>query len=46
MEKNNRIIKLKLDVIFKAMFGREGSEDILADFCQDYLKSQGNQYRK
>ena len=38
MEKNNRIIKLKLDVIFKAMFGREGSEDILADFLSRLLE--------
>lgn len=38
MEKSNRIIKLKLDVIFKAMFGREGSEDILADFLSRLLE--------
>lgn len=38
MERNNRIIKLKLDVIFKAMFGREGSEDILADFLSRLLE--------
>lgn len=38
MQRNNRIIKLKLDVIFKAMFGREGSEDILADFLSRLLE--------
>lgn len=38
MAKDNRIIKLKLDVIFKAMFGREGSEDILADFLSRLLE--------
>ena len=38
MEKNDRIIKLKLDVIFKAMFGREGCEDILADFLSRLLE--------
>ncbi len=38
MVKDNRIIKLKLDVIFKAMFGREESEDILADFLSRLLE--------
>ena len=38
MANNNRIIKLKLDVIFKAMFGREGSEEILSDFLSRLLE--------
>ena len=38
MANNNRIIKLKRDVIFKAMFGREGSEEILSDFLSRLLE--------
>ena len=38
MIKDNRIIKLKLDVIFKAMFGRKGNENILADFLSRMLE--------
>lgn len=38
MGNDNRIIKLKLDVIFKAMFGREGSESVLSDFLSRLLE--------
>lgn len=38
MGNDNRIIKLKLDVIFKAMFGRKGSEGILSDFLSRLLE--------
>jgi predicted transposase/invertase (TIGR01784 family) len=34
----NRIIKLKLDVIFKAMFGRKDNEGLLADFLSKMLE--------
>ena len=37
MSKDNRIIKMKLDVIFKAMFGDEKNEKILADFLSRLL---------
>jgi predicted transposase/invertase (TIGR01784 family) len=38
MENSNRIIKLKLDVIFKAMFGRKDNEGLLADFLSKMLE--------
>jgi predicted transposase/invertase (TIGR01784 family) len=38
MEKNRRIIKLKLDVIFKAMFGKKDNENLLADFLSKMLE--------
>jgi predicted transposase/invertase (TIGR01784 family) len=38
VESSNRIIKLKLDVIFKAMFGRKDNEGLLADFLSKMLE--------
>jgi predicted transposase/invertase (TIGR01784 family) len=38
MNRSNRIIKLKLDVIFKAMFGRQENENLLADFLSQMLE--------
>jgi predicted transposase/invertase (TIGR01784 family) len=38
MENSNRIIKLKLDVIFKAMFGRKDNEGLLSDFLSKMLE--------
>lgn len=38
MAQNNRIIKLKLDIIFKAMFGRKENENLLADFLSRLLE--------
>lgn len=38
MTQNNRIVKLKLDVIFKAMFGRKENEHLLADFLSRLLE--------
>lgn len=38
MAQNNRIVKLKLDIIFKAMFGRKENEKLLADFLSRLLE--------
>lgn len=38
MAQSNRIVKLKLDVIFKAMFGRKENEHLLADFLSRLLE--------
>lgn len=34
----NKIIKLKLDVIFKAMFGTQENEEVLANFLSKLLE--------
>lgn len=38
MTQSNRIVKLKLDIIFKAMFGRKENENLLADFLSRLLE--------
>ena len=37
MNKDERIVKLKLDVIFKRVFGNEQNQDIIAAFISDML---------
>ncbi len=37
MNKDERIVKLKLDVIFKRVFGNEQNQDIIAAFISDLL---------
>lgn len=46
MSKDNRIVKLKLDVIFKAMFGDKKNEDLLADFLSSILEIPRNSIKK
>ena len=38
MNRENRIVKLKLDVIFKSMFGRESNKDVIASFLASILE--------
>lgn len=38
MNRENRIVKLKLDVIFKSMFGREANKDVIASFLASMLE--------
>lgn len=37
MEKNEKIVKLKLDIIFKRIFGNKSNEKIIAAFISDML---------
>ncbi len=37
MNKDNKIVKLKLDIIFKRVFGSEKNEKIIAAFISDLL---------
>lgn len=46
MSKDNRIVKLKLDVIFKAMFGDKKNEDLLADFLSSILEIPRSSIKK
>lgn len=46
MEQSNRIVKLKLDIIFKAMFGRKENENLLADFLSRLLEIPRSSIRK
>ena len=39
MNKDERIVKLKLDVIFKRVFGNEQNEK---DHCRNYLRFTGD----
>ena len=38
MEKETRIVKLKLDIIFKRIFGNENNKNIIAAFISDLLE--------
>ena len=37
MNKDEKIVKLKLDIIFKRVFGNEKNEKIIAAFISDLL---------
>ena len=38
MDKDTKIVKLKLDIIFKRVFGNEKNKDIIAAFLSDLLE--------
>ena len=38
MNRETKIVKLKLDIIFKRIFGNEKNEDIIAAFVSDLLE--------
>ena len=46
MSKDNRIIKLKLDVIFKAMFGDKNHEELLENFLSGMLEIPRDSIKK
>ena len=46
MNKDEKIVKLKLDIIFKRVFGNEKNENIIAAFISDLLEIPRSSIRR
>lgn len=46
MDRDLKIIKLKLDIIFKKVFGDEKNEDIIASFVSSLLEIPRDSIKK
>ena len=46
LDKNEKIVKLKLDIIFKRMFGNEKHERVIKSFIADLLEIPHESIRK